>query len=130
MVASVNPRNSRLFYRRPDLQARLPETTPRGCHAWPRDGDKNGGDIQATTKVVDCRSLKSSPPNFARAIVSDGFLTIPEVRSSARSHETRRRSQAVSRAVDVGRDSVESCVLVKDSRCGRDEDAVNRDETP
>lgn len=25
---------------------------------------ESGGDIQATTKVVDCRSLKSSPPNF------------------------------------------------------------------
>jgi len=27
---------------------------------------ESGGDIQATTKVVDCRSLKSSPPNFQR----------------------------------------------------------------
>ena len=26
--------------------------------------EKNGGDIQATTKVVDCRSLTSSPPNL------------------------------------------------------------------
>jgi hypothetical protein len=25
---------------------------------------ENGGDIQATTKAVDCRSLKSSPPFF------------------------------------------------------------------
>jgi hypothetical protein len=25
---------------------------------------KKGGDIQATTKVVDCRSLKSSPPRI------------------------------------------------------------------
>ena len=29
---------------------------------------KSGGDIQATTKVVDCRSLKSSPPNFQIAM--------------------------------------------------------------
>ena len=28
-----------------------------------------GGDIQATTKVVDCRSLKSSPPIFLETCV-------------------------------------------------------------
>jgi hypothetical protein len=33
---------------------------------------ESGGDIQATTKVVDCRSLKSSPPNFQR--VSTNFF--------------------------------------------------------
>ena len=44
------------------IQTALPTTgdeTPPAA-----DAAKNGGDIQATTKVVDCRSLKSSPPNF------------------------------------------------------------------
>ena len=30
---------------------------------------ESGGDIQATTKIVDCRSLKSSPPNFQIAVI-------------------------------------------------------------
>ena len=34
-----------------------------------------GGDIQATTKVVDCRSLKSSPPIFLEtSILESGVL--------------------------------------------------------
>jgi len=31
---------------------------------------KRGGDIQATTKVVDSRSLKSSPPGFTCVFVA------------------------------------------------------------
>ena len=40
----------------------------------------NGGDIQATTKVVDCRSLKSSPPYVLETgILESGVLETPAV---------------------------------------------------
>jgi hypothetical protein len=35
----------------------------------PRQMNESGGDIQATTKVVDSRSLKSSPPEIFRQTV-------------------------------------------------------------
>jgi hypothetical protein len=36
---------------------------------------RTGGDIQATTKVVDCRSLKSSPPCILETgILESGIL--------------------------------------------------------
>ena len=39
-----------------------------------------GGDIQATTKVVDCRSLKSSPPYVLETgILESGVLETPAV---------------------------------------------------
>ena len=38
-----------------------------------------GGDIQATTKVVDCRSLKSSPP----CILETGILESGVLKSGA-----------------------------------------------
>ena len=41
-----------------------------------RPNGEVGGDIQATTKAVDCRSLKSSPPNdFTRSIQACGFCS-------------------------------------------------------
>jgi hypothetical protein len=35
---------------------------------------RNRGDIQATTKVADCRSLQSSPPKFPRQCVRQVFI--------------------------------------------------------
>ena len=58
---------------------------------------ESGGDIQATTKVVDCRSLKSSPPkihvchmaanparpssrvNLERAVEASMFMTMGRI---------------------------------------------------
>ena len=54
---------------------------------------RTGGDIQATTKVVDCRSLKSSPPCFSKCVILERVTSA----SLAFEARTRVRDRAISR---------------------------------
>jgi hypothetical protein len=45
---------------------------------------ESGGDIQATTKVVDSRSLKSSPPEISGGILCFLFATLAFMTNAVR----------------------------------------------
>ncbi len=63
MKFPVQPRRHARFY-----AGTLPggQATSQSARRRHREASKNGGDIQATTKVADCRSLQSSPPKTSK----------------------------------------------------------------